>query len=263
MPELGIRNLSVTPPPPKKRATAPRTTRPRPSVRAEEAPPPAHPPITLIVGTDTDVGKTWVTCALARALRALGQQVVAVKPIETGCQEEPGPDEDGVRLAEATGQTGPRRALIRLPGFFAPAIAADHAGVEVDYDDLVARIRSLGAPELLLLVEGVGGLLSPLTWSDNHLDLAHSLDARVLVVSADRLGTISHTLLALRVLHAEKVPVLGVVLNQVGTPDESTRTNAGALVRLAEQTPIVTVPHLSDPVRAAEAVKEVAGWLLP
>jgi dethiobiotin synthetase len=232
-------------------------------VRAEETAPPTHPPVTLVVGTDTDVGKTWVTCALARALRTLGQQVVAVKPIETGCPEEPSPQEDGVQLAEATGQTGPRRALVRLPGLVAPAIAADQAGVEVNYEDLVARIRSLAAPGVLLLVEGVGGLLSPLTWADNHLDLAHSLDARVLLVSADRLGTISHTLLALRVLHAEKVPVLGVVLNHVGAPDDSTRTNAGALVRLAEHTPIVTVPHLSDPSRAEEAVKEVAGWLLP
>jgi dethiobiotin synthetase len=216
-----------------------------------------------VVGTDTDVGKTWVTCSLARALLAAGQQVVAVKPIETGCGEEASPEEDGMRLAAATGQTGPRRALVRLTGLVAPAIAADQAGVEIDYEDLVARVKSLATPDTQLLVEGAGGLLTPLTWSDNHLDLAHSLDARVLLVTADRLGTINHTLLALRVLLAEKVPVLGVVLNQVGAPDESTRTNAVALVRLAEQTSIVTVPHLDDPVRGAEALKEVAGWLLP
>jgi dethiobiotin synthetase len=253
----------VTAPPPKKRASAARSTRPKPVAPEEPIPTPAHPTITLVVGTDTDVGKTWITAALARALLELGQQVIAVKPIETGCGPEPGPDEDGVRLADATGQTGPRRALVRLPGLVAPAIAADQAGIEVDYEDLIARVRSLAAPGVLLLVEGAGGLLSPLTWSDNHLDLAHSLDARVLLVSADRLGTVSHTLLALRVLRAERVAVLGVVLNQVGEPDESTRTNAGALVRLAEHTPVVTVPHLSDHVRAAEAVKEVAGWLLP
>ena len=69
--------------------------------------------------------------------------------------------------------------------------------------------------------------------------------------------------MALRILQAEKIAVLGVILNQVGEPDESTRTNAGALQRLAEQVPIVRVLHLSDPVQAAEAVKEVAGWLLP
>jgi dethiobiotin synthetase len=83
------------------------------------------------------------------------------------------------------------------------------------------------------------------------------------LVSADRLGTLNHTLMALRVLRMEKVNVLGIVLNQPGEPDESTRTNAAALARLAEPTPVVTVPWLADPIQAAEAVKEVAGWLLP
>lgn len=253
----------MTTPPPKPRASPNRTSRPSTALREEPRPPPPHLPITLVVGTDTEVGKTWVTCAIVAALRDLGQQVVAVKPIETGVSEEPSPAEDGALLAAATGQTGPKRALIRLQGKLGPAIAADLAGLEIDYDDLIARIRCLATPDTLLLVEGSGGLLSPLTWSDNHLDLAHGLDARVLLVAADRLGTISHTLLALRVLLAEKIPVLGVVLNQAGEPDESTRTNASALARLADHTPVVTVPRLSDAVRAAESVKEVAGWLLP
>ena len=253
----------MTPPAPRKRSSSARSSRPTAQPREDRPPEPMPLPITLVVGTDTGVGKTWISCALARALRDTGQEVVAVKPIETGVPDPPAPDEDGALLAEASGQAGPRRALIRLPGAVAPAIAADQAGIELDYDDLVARLRSLATPETLLIVEGTGGLLSPLTWQDNHLDLAHSLDARVLVVAADRLGTISHTLMALRVLRGEKVPVLGVVLNQVGEADESTRTNGAALQRLAEHTPVVTVPRLDDPVRAAEAVKEVAGWVLP
>jgi dethiobiotin synthetase len=253
----------MTSPPPRKRPSPTRNSRPSTVLRDEAPPEVAHLPITLVVGTDTGVGKTWVSAALARALKQAGQDVVAVKPIETGCQDPPLPGEDGAQLAAATGQAGPLRALVRLPGLVGAAIAADQASITVDYDDLVARLRSLATPETQLIVEGAGGLLSPLTWADNHLDLAHSLEARVLLVAADRLGTISHTLMALRVLRAEKVPVLGVVLNQPGDPDESTNTNAGALVKLAEQTPIVTVPHLTDPVQAAEAVKEVAGWVLP
>lgn len=252
----------MTTPPPKKRASPVRTSRPAAAQR-DEPPLPPPLPITLVVGTDTGVGKTWMTCALARALLDAGQRVIAVKAIETDCLDPPRVDEDGLRLAEVTGQAGPTRALVRLPGQVAPAIAADLAGVTIDYDDVIARIRAFAAPDLQLLVEGAGGLLSPLTWSDNHLDLAHSLDARVLLVAADRLGTISHTLMALRVLQAEKVPVLGVLLNQPGEPDESTRSNAAALARLAEHVPFVSVPNLTDLEQAALAVKEVAGWLLP
>lgn len=252
----------MTAPRTSRKSTATRVSRPQ-AVRDDAVIAEAQPGVTLIVGTDTGVGKTYITSALARAVRAAGQSVVAVKPIETGCEEDPRPNEDGVRLAAATGQTGPHRALLRLPGLLAPAIAADQAGIKIDYEDLVARIRSLAAPGTLLLVEGAGGIMSPLTWSDNHLDLAHSLSAKVVLVAADRLGTINHTLMALRVLAAEKVPVLGVVLNQPGEPDESTRTNAGALLRLAEHMPVVSVPRMGDEAQAAEALKEVAGWLLP
>ena len=76
----------MTPPAPKKRSTG-RTTRPSATVREADPPVPKHPPITLIVGTDTGVGKTWVTCAVARALAELGQKVIAAKPIETGLGE--------------------------------------------------------------------------------------------------------------------------------------------------------------------------------
>jgi len=252
----------MTGPTPPKRSTPPRRSRVSRVVEEMPAPPPP-PPVTLVVGTDTSVGKTWVTCALAHGLRELGQNVIAVKPFETGCGEPPSDREDGARLAQATGQAGPRRALVRLPGEVAPPVAAEQAGITLDYDDVVARIRSLAAPDVLLLVESAGGVLAPLTWEDNALDLAHSLDAKVLVVAADRLGTISQTLLTLRVLQAEKIPLLGVVLKQPAVPDESTRTNAAALSRLAPQTTFVTVPHLTDPTPAAEAVKEVVGWILP
>jgi dethiobiotin synthetase len=217
-------------------------------------------PVTLVVGTDTSVGKTWITCALAKALKAAGQQVIAVKPFETGVT--PGVPEDGELLAQATGQAEPKHALVRLKTPVTVAVAADQEGVTLDYEAVVTKVREYARPDLYLLVEGVGGLLAPVTWSDNALDMAHSLNARVLVVAADRLGTINHTLLTLRVLKAEKVPILGVVLNQPSEPDESSPSNAGAISRLANTDSVVRVPHLDDLDQAAEAVKEVAGWLL-
>jgi dethiobiotin synthetase len=217
-------------------------------------------PVTLVVGTDTSVGKTWITCALAKALKAAGQQVIAVKPFETGVT--PGVPEDGELLAQATGQAEPKQALVRLKTPVTVAVAADQEGVTLDYEAIVSKVREYAKPDVYLLVEGVGGLLAPVTWNDNALDMAHSLNARVLVVAADRLGTINHTLLTLRVLKAEKVPILGVVLNQPLEPDESSPSNAGAISRLANTDSVVRVPHLDDLDHAAEAVKEVAGWLL-
>ena len=247
----------MTPPPSPKKATKPRTSKraAEPNVMAPRL------PVTLVVGTDTAVGKTWITCALAKALMAAGQHVIAVKPFETGVPS--GVPEDGELLAQATGQAEPRQALVRLKSPLAVAVAADQEGVTIDYEAVLSKVREFARPDVFLLVEGVGGLLAPVTWSDNALDMAHSLNARVLVVSSDRLGTINHTLLTLRVLKAEKLPILGVVLNQPAEPDESSPSNAGAISRLANTDSVVRVPHMDDPDLAAEAVKEVAGWLLP
>jgi dethiobiotin synthetase len=101
-----------------------------------------------------------------------------------------------------------------------------------------------------------------MTWTDDALDLAHLLNARALVVASDRLGSINHMLLTIRVLKAERIPVLGIVLSAPEIPDESSGSNAEAIHRLAGLDAIVTVPRLSDPERATEAVKEVAGWVL-
>ena len=247
----------MTPPPSPKKATKPRTSKraAEPNVTAPRL------PVTLVVGTDTAVGKTWITCALAKALMAAGQHVIAVKPFETGVPS--GVPEDGELLAQATGQAEPRQALVRLKSPLAVAVAADQEGVTIDYEAVLSKVREFARPDVFLLVEGVGGLLAPVTWSDNALDMAHSLNARVLVVSSDRLGTINHTLLTLRVLKAEKLPILGVVLNQPAEPDESSPSNAGAISRLANTDSVVRVPHMDDPNLATEAVKEVAGWLLP
>ena len=247
----------MTPPPSPKKATKARTSKraAEPNVTAPRL------PVTLVVGTDTAVGKTWITCALAKALMAAGQHVIAVKPFETGVPS--GVPEDGELLAQATGQAEPRQALVRLKSPLAVAVAADQEGVTIDYEAVLSKVREFARPDVFLLVEGVGGLLAPVTWSDNALDMAHSLNARVLVVSSDRLGTINHTLLTLRVLKAEKLPILGVVLNQPAEPDESSPSNAGAISRLANTDSVVRVPHMDDPDLATEAVKEVAGWLLP
>jgi dethiobiotin synthetase len=219
----------------------------------------------LVTGTDTGVGKTWVGCALARALRAAGRRVVAIKPVETGCgepgNETIGDAEDGVLLAGATGQAEPAHAIVRLPAPVAPAVALDAADTGIDFDSLVLRIERYTKGADVALIEGVGGLLAPITWEWNATDLAQTLGARALVVAADRLGTINHTLLTLSVLELSGIPVLGVVLTTPAVADRSTGTNAAAIARLSGIERIATVPRTTDRAAAAEALAPVLDWL--
>jgi dethiobiotin synthetase len=215
----------------------------------------------LITGTDIGVGKTWVACALARALRDAGKSVVAIKPVETGCIGQPGKSEDGVRLARATGQTQPAHAILRLAEPVAPVIASEREGAEIDFDALMLKIERYADSADVALIEGAGGLLAPITWEWNMTDLARSLGACALVVSADRLGTINHTLLTVSALELAGIAFAGVVLTTPQVSDQSTGANAAAIARLSGIERIVALPRVGDDTAAAASMNEVVGWL--
>ncbi|MBN2196654.1 MAG: dethiobiotin synthase [Polyangiaceae bacterium] len=214
----------------------------------------------LLAGTDTGVGKTWVGCALAHALRRRGHRVIAIKPVETGCAGAPMADEDGVRLALATGQGEPGHALVRLRAPVAPAEAAEREQLVLDFDVLVDRVRGLVAKAEIALVEGAGGLLSPITWEHDLTDLGRALEARVLLVASDRLGTINHTRMALRVVAERSLDLTGVVFDAPREVDASTGSNAVALVRLAPNIRVITLPCVPEPASLAAALAPLLGW---
>jgi len=204
----------------------------------------------LITGTDSGVGKTWVACALARALAGAGKQVVAIKPVEAGCSGPPGDREDGVRLARATGQTEPAHALVR----------SAEPVTEIDFDALALKIERLGEGYEYTLLEGVGGLLTPVTWEWNMTDVARALGAVALVVGVDRLGTINHTLLTLSVLELAGIHTVGVVLTDPDTSDLTTGSNATAIARLSGIDRILTLPR-GNADQASRLIVPAIGWL--
>ena len=218
--------------------------------------------VLVIAGTDTSVGKTWVACALARALRSAGRRVVAIKVVETGCTGAPSDQEDGVLLARASGQVEPAEALIRLAAPLTPALAAEREGIALDFDDILLRIEGYSRGADIAIVEGSGGLLAPMSWEWNLVDLAQALEARALVVGRDRLGTVSHALLTLSALEIGAVPVSAVVLTPPNTPDGSTGTNASTIERLSGQSGILEVPHITDLDEAAAALAPLAARLV-
>jgi dethiobiotin synthase len=215
----------------------------------------------LITGTDTGVGKTWVGRALGHALSAAGRRVVAIKPVETGCSDATAATEDAALLAAATGQAEPVAALHRLETPIDPALAAERAHETIDLDALVLRLESLSEGAEVVLIEGAGGLLSPITWEWTVVELARTLGATALVVGADRLGVINHALLTLSALELAGIEVAGVVLTPPGTPDDSTGVNAAAIARLAGIDRVIVLPRMTDPSAAAEAVAPILEWM--
>jgi dethiobiotin synthetase len=209
----------------------------------------------LVTGTDTGIGKTFVACALAHALRARGRTVAVMKPVETGVVSEP---EDALRLRAAAADPAPLDDICpyRLRAPLAPAVAARAEGVTIDLARLETLIRRRQAAADVLLVEGAGGLLVPIRDGITYADLAARLGLPLLVVAANRLGTINHCALTARVAAAAGLTVLGFVLSQPTLDhDPSIAFNTATIERLAGLTCLGEIPHLDDPGEACRFLR--------
>lgn len=214
--------------------------------------------ILFVTGTDSGVGKTFVGAALARAAAMSGRSVIGVKLVETGCGGAIRRDEDGAILATATGQSSPRAALNRLARSTDPPVAAEAEDVHLSMDVWLATVERLSDVADLVVVEGTGGILSPMTWSSTLRDMVTSTGARALIVAADRAGTLNHALLSLEALGRS---ALGVVLSAPARPDASTGSIHAALARLAPGVRILSIPRLETFAQAAPHVEPILAWM--
>jgi dethiobiotin synthetase len=193
----------------------------------------------FVTGTDTNVGKTYVTCALARRGLARGHKVFAFKPIETGCTPGPegallGADQELLATAAGSWQQGPLRGVYRFPLPAAPLVAAEAAHATIDLSRVVETARR-GASEnhaSLTLVEGAGGWRVPITRDADMSTLARELALPVLVVARAGLGTINHSLLTIEAVQRDGLPLAGVVLSQHASDDPAaTQSNCAQISR--------------------------------
>jgi dethiobiotin synthetase len=186
--------------------------------------------VVVVTGTDTGVGKTVATAALACHARQAGIDVAVCKPVQTGSPR----DDDLADVARLSGVTE-LHGLARFPEPLAPAAAAQRAGMALPTrDQLAGSVASVGAK--LILVEGAGGLLVELGAGGVTLrDLAHDLAAAALVVVAPGLGTLNHTALTLEALAVQDIPCAGLVIGAwPRDPGVAETGNRDALGRLAE-----------------------------
>jgi dethiobiotin synthetase len=168
----------------------------------------------FITGTDTAVGKTLVTAALAWNLKERGLNVGVMKPVETGVVK--GQPSDAGRLTR-TAQVSDSLDLVRPYAFRLPVAPLDAARAErrtIKIPTIARVYRQLQAQHDLLLIEGVGGVYVPVTAKMDVLDLIEKLKAPVLVVGRVGLGGVNHAMLTLTALRKRKVSILALVLNQ-------------------------------------------------
>ncbi len=202
-------------------------------------------PSLLITGTDTDVGKTIIAAALARAWRNAGHDIGVMKPIACGALA------DTHLLLAASGASDPENLV--TPLFFRDPLAANVAarreGREIDLASANRALTELQRRHTHLIIEGFGGALAPVTDEIAFADWVTTHRLPALVVARTDLGTLNHTLLTLEALAARDIPLVGVVLNRCH----------GGPVGLAEQTNPDTLARITDvplwgPVEFVEGV---------
>lgn len=191
----------------------------------------------FVTGTDTSVGKTYVAALAARSLASAGHRVGVYKPVASGCFfcDDSLTSGDALALWEAAGRPGELARVCpqRFRAALAPHLAARAEGRAIDPALLRTGLDYWLDCSDVVLVEGAGGLLSPVGDDEYVADLAHDFGFPLVVVAPNALGAISQTLstLVVAATFREGLDVAGVVLNQPSAepPDESAATNFAEL----------------------------------
>ena len=221
----------------------------------------------FVTGTDTGVGKTFITVGLARLLSNQGLRVGVMKPIETGCTRTGDAliPSDASLLRSAAGAKQDLRSVCpyRFEAPLAPDVAARQAGSTINPEVICDQFRRVARVHDVVLVEGAGGLLVPIWERYTMADLASQLGLPLLVVAASRLGAVNHTLLTLELARLRELRVVAYVLNQLASKtDGAMETNFELLTRLTDVPCAGVVPWSAsgtrDTIQRAAAAVEKA-----
>ena len=209
----------------------------------------------FVTGTDTGAGKSVVAGAICAALAARGERVAAFKPVVTGLNEEPRrwPHDHELLAASANaGQSAEEVAPYRFGALASPHLAAELAGVRIEPSRLLAHATQAGRGVDALVVEGVGGLMVPLTNEYLVRDFAVDLGLPAVLAARPGLGTINHTLLTADAGRRAGLRVLGTVLTPwPPTPSAVEASNRETIEQLTA-TRVATLP-LTEPESLLEA----------
>ena len=203
----------------------------------------------FVTGTGTEVGKTVVAAAIARAAAREGERVTVFKPAVSGLDEGGEPDHVLLRRAAGSAQSDDDVAPYRYGPAVSPHLAAELAAEEIDPERMLAGARAAAEGADVLVCEGVGGFCVPLTRSWLVRDFARELGHPVAIAAAPGLGTINHTLLTLEAVRAAGLEVSAVVLTPWAQKPAPLEEDNRATIAELGGVPVQVLPRidLADP----------------
>ncbi len=206
----------------------------------------------FVTSAGTEIGKTFVTAALVHQLRQQGKQARAIKPVMSGYEVDDAAASDAGILLTATGEPVDEAAIVEISPWrfgapLSPHMAAAQEGKSIVLSEVVdfctTQAKSDGN---LLLIEGVGGVMAPLSDSATVLDWMAALGAPALLVVGSYLGGISHALTALNTLFAKGIAVTAIIVCESPDSPVDLKETAASIGNFAAGTPIAAVPRLDS-----------------
>ena len=201
----------------------------------------------FVTATDTDIGKTYVCAGLAHALKKIDIDVGIMKPFACGDKQKNGFSSNDLTILANAAMVDDAEDIIN-PFFFpipaSPYTAAKNLGVKIDVEHVMECFRKLDEIHDIVLVEGIGGIMTPILKDYAIIDLIKDLMANTIIVTSSKIGTVNHTVLTCNMCKNMNIPIKGLIINNfdsTGYPIPELERDLSALTDLPV---LCSLPHM-------------------
>ncbi len=203
----------------------------------------------FITGTDTDVGKTYVTAGLAVTLRKMGVDVGIMKPFAAGTPQKKGFKSEDVEILSRAAQVSDPEKLMN-PQFFkmaaSPYTASKNLKVKVRVNSALSNFKKLSNLHSMLLVEGMGGIMTPILKNYFVTDLIKEMKLPAVIVTRTRIGTVNHTIMTCKMCEKYKIPIKGIIINNFDSDGYQVKDLTRDLQSLTGVPILGTIPYIEN-----------------
>jgi len=203
----------------------------------------------FITGTDTDVGKTYITAGLAVCLRKMGLDVGVMKPFAAGLAQKKGFKSEDVEILSTAAQANDPENLIN-PQFFptptSPYTAWKNLKIKPKIPTILSSFKKLSKLHEIILVEGMGGVMTPILKDYYVTNLIKDMKIPAVIVTRSKIGTVNHTIMTVKMCEKYKIPIKGIIINDFDSDGYKTKELTRDLKSLLRVPVLGTIPFIDD-----------------
>jgi len=203
----------------------------------------------FITGTDTDVGKTYITAGLAVVLRKMGVDVGIMKPFAAGTAQKKGFKSEDVEILSNAAQVNDPESLVN-PQFFpipaSPYTAWKTLKIKPKTATILSNFKKLSKIHKMILVEGMGGVMTPITDDYYVANLIKNMKIPAVIVTRTRIGTVNHTIMTVKMCEKYKIPIKGIIINDFDSDGYKTKELSRDLKNILKIPILGSIPFIDD-----------------